>query len=106
MRLDFTMRTRLLMLTAVLCLVACAATEPSGTSTALSGAARAARRAELGPKVEGFVNEIAALGNEAGLPRWNQEVCPQVSGLSQGQGEFILARISEVARAAEVPLGG
>jgi hypothetical protein len=63
-----------------------------------------AQRAELEPKVEDFLDQIAADGNEEGLPRWNQGVCPQVTGLSREQGEFILARISDVARAAGAPL--
>jgi hypothetical protein len=100
------MRNALLMLAAAVALGACAATGPSQTSTGLSAADRAARRAELAPQVEGFVNEIAAPGNEAGMARWNREVCPQVPGLSKEQGEFVLARISEVARAAGVPLAG
>jgi hypothetical protein len=100
---DIAMRTQLLMLTAAIGLVACAATEPARTGL-LPEATRVARRAELKPKVEGFVNEIAALENEAVLPRWDQEVCPQVTGLSREEGEFMLARISKVAGAAGVPL--
>lgn len=100
------MRNALLILTAAVALGACAATETSQTSTGLSEANRAARRAELAPQVEGFVNEVAGPGNEAGMARWNEEVCPQVTGLSKQQGEFVLARISDVARAAGVPLAG
>jgi hypothetical protein len=44
-------------------------------------------------------------GNEGGLARW-PEVCPLVSGLPQAEGEFILGRISETARAAGVPMAG
>ena len=64
-----------------------------------------ARRAELAPRVSAFVNEIAAVQNEDGLPRWQAPVCPLVKGLPSQEGEFILGRISEVARAAAVPLG-
>jgi hypothetical protein len=40
------------------------------------------------------------------LERWNIKVCPQVVGLSKEQGEFVLARLSEIARNARVPLAG
>jgi hypothetical protein len=65
-----------------------------------------AHRAELAPRVANFVNHIAALENEEGLPRWQKPVCPSVSGLSRQDGEFMLARISEIARQAGVPLAG
>jgi hypothetical protein len=94
-----------LVLTAALGLVACTATGPDRKLTA-SEEARQALRAELEPKVEEFINEVAPSGNEAGLLRWNDEVCPQVTGATEDQGEFILARVSEVARAAAVPLAG
>lgn len=40
------------------------------------------------------------------LERWNIKVCPQVAGVSREQGEFVLARLSEIARNAGVPLAG
>lgn len=40
-------------------------------------------------------------------PRWAASaVCPLVSGLSRQDGEFILERLSDVARTAGVPLAG
>jgi hypothetical protein len=65
-----------------------------------------ARRAELAPRVHAFVNEISVLEQGEGLARWHVPVCPQVTGLTLQNGEFILARISEVARGAGVPLAG
>jgi hypothetical protein len=65
-----------------------------------------AQRAQLEPRVATFVNRIAALQNEEGLPRWQAPVCPLVTGLPRNDGEFVLERISEVARAAAVPLAG
>ena len=102
------MRTRHLMLAAASALLlACATIEPSRT---LAGpqpeATKAAQRAELKPRIEEFVNEVTALEHEEGLPRWNHQLCPQVTGLSREEGEFILARISEVGRVAGVPLAG
>lgn len=65
-----------------------------------------AQRTQLTPKVLAFVNEISVPEPQEGLARWNVPVCPQVTGLPREDGEFILERISEVARAAEVPLAG
>ncbi len=65
-----------------------------------------AHRAELATRVSKFVNQIAAAENEEGFPRWQTPVCPLVSGLPQQEGEFILGRLSEIARAAGAPLAG
>jgi len=61
---------------------------------------------ELARKVLKFVDQIAARENAEGLPRWNVPVCPLVTGLPKQDGELVLTRISEAARAAEVPLAG
>jgi hypothetical protein len=63
-----------------------------------------AKRIELERRVAKFVYQIAALENDEGLPRWRRHICPQVSGLPRDEGEFVLARISEVAREAGAPL--
>jgi hypothetical protein len=65
-----------------------------------------AHRIELEKRVSKFVNQIAATENGAeGLARWQAPaVCPLVSGLPKQDGEFILERLSEIARAAGVPL--
>jgi hypothetical protein len=65
-----------------------------------------ASRTQLAPRVRAFVNEISVLEPGAGLARWHVPVCPQVTGLQREDGEFILWRISEVARGAAVPLAG
>jgi hypothetical protein len=66
-----------------------------------------AHRIELEKRVARFVNQIAATENGAeGLARWQvPSVCPLVSGVPQQDGEFMLARLSEIARLAGVPLG-
>ena len=83
-----------------------AAASSSDASEKLEEVTVTAHRAELQARVAKFVNEIAARGNDEGLPRWQTPVCPIVSGLPRPEGEFILARISEIARAAAVPLAG
>ena len=75
------------------------------TSDELQEVTVTARRAKLALRVAGFVNQIAALENEDGLPRWRTPVCPLVSGLPREEGEFVLERISEIARSAQIPLG-
>src|SRR5580692_6696119 len=86
---------------------------PQGRATASPGGAAAleevtvtARRVELAPRLEKFVNQIAAAENGGeGLARWEvPPVCPLVSGLPEKDGEFILQRLSEIARTAGIPL--
>jgi hypothetical protein len=67
---------------------------------------RARRSANLEPRAAAFVNGIAVLEQGQGLARWHARVCPQVTGLPREDGEFILERISEIARGAGVPLAG
>ncbi|HEY4338593.1 MAG TPA: hypothetical protein VGM97_01475 [Steroidobacteraceae bacterium] len=66
----------------------------------------AQRRRDLAPRIEKFVGHIAELVNGEGLPRWKVPVCPRVIGLPQQEGEYVLGRISEIARDAAVPLAG
>lgn len=68
---------------------------------------RQAQRAELEPRISAFVKRISGSNYDPeGVARWQKDVCPLVSGLSGKDGEFILARVSEIARAAGVPLAG
>ncbi|MGH8219647.1 MAG: hypothetical protein ACREUT_13950 [Steroidobacteraceae bacterium] len=67
-----------------------------------------AERQRLMPRVRKFVNQIVAPENGGvdGIARWQAPpVCPLVSGLTRQHGEFILERLSEIARKAGVPLG-
>jgi hypothetical protein len=69
-------------------------------------ARRRALRAELAPKVSAFVYGIAFLERGYGLARWERPLCPLVSGLTREEGEFILARVSEIAHSIGVELAG
>lgn len=62
------MRTRLLVLIAAAALAACAVAQADPAAQAPPAAARQARRAELQPKVEQFLNEVIAPGSVARLP--------------------------------------
>ena len=65
-----------------------------------------AHRIELEKRISKFVGEITARQNfDEGIARWHRPVCPLVSGLPRDDGEFILGRVSEIARDAGVKLG-
>jgi hypothetical protein len=53
-------------------------------------------------------NYVASITQESGsfesLARWHRKICPAAAGLTQDQGNFVLGRISAIARAAGVPL--
>jgi hypothetical protein len=67
------------------------------------------QRAELAHRISAYVNQVTAFDPAdpgQGLARWMEPVCPLVTGLPHDEGEFILGRLSEIARAASVPLAG
>lgn len=95
------------------------ASAPAGQAAASSGSAGASSSAaerqqvviqgqhELQRRVSEFVVHLTDFGDRAtGMARWRDAVCPLVSGISQQQGDFVLARVSEIAQAAGAPLGG
>ena len=65
-----------------------------------------ANRDEIEPQVRAFVDGSVYLENDEAPARWNSPVCPAVAGLSHDEAEFMLARLSQIARTAGVPLGG
>jgi hypothetical protein len=65
-----------------------------------------AQHNELVQKSIRFVYGISAVdGYYDYPPRWIKPVCPLVTGLPREQGEFVFARVAEIARAAGAPLG-
>jgi hypothetical protein len=64
------------------------------------------QREALTPRVTKFVGQISGSYYAEGLARWLDPVCPLVSGLPGPDGDFILGRVSDTARAAGVPLAG
>jgi hypothetical protein len=66
-----------------------------------------AQRGRLKHQVNVFVaNAIVQTHYDESLERWNNvKICPLVVGLNKEQGEFILARLSQIAKAAGAPLG-
>ncbi len=65
-----------------------------------------AQRAQLAKSVTAFVGKITGPLFEGGLTRWGLPVCPLVLGVPQQQAEWILARVSDIARAGGIPLAG
>jgi hypothetical protein len=122
------MRTRLMILMATVGLAAIVAADgraaaqqpsapavPSPTSSAPEGPAKQPEviitgdHAEFASKITAFVNQITDfdIGDTSrGLARWQNNVCPLVTGLPHGMAEYILLRVSEVAQDAGVPLAG
>jgi len=64
-------------------------------------------RAEFESKVVGYVNQLTDFDygdSNRGLARWMEPVCPLVTGIKRDVAEYILLRVSDVARAAGAPL--
>jgi hypothetical protein len=104
--------SRALILSAALaCAVARGATEQSSSPSRVDSPAPeqlqevtvTAQRADLANRVSKFVDNVAALANGEGLPLWKVPICPSVTGMTRQQGEYLLWRISEIARGAGIP---
>ena len=65
----------------------------------------ARRTRELKQQIDQFVYGVATSYLHDSLERWNTPMCPLVAGLPREQGEFVLARVSQIARDSHVPLG-
>ena len=64
-------------------------------------------KAKLEREVNKFVSStiVPPSRSDESLWRWKDNVCPLVAGLNKEQGEFVLARLSEIAKTAGAPLG-
>ena len=125
---SLSMRTPFLTLIAAVALVAFAAADRQATaqqppasadaSSSSSAPAGEVRRTpevtitgqrELATRITGFVNQLTAFDysdSNKGLARWQDPICPLVTGLPRDMAEYILLRLSEIARAAGAPLAG
>src|SRR6516225_10296146 len=63
-------------------------------------------RKEIEHVVNEFVFAVAVRSLQDSLSRWNRPVCPLVAGLPKEQGEFVLARLSQIATSVRAPLAG
>ena len=65
-----------------------------------------AQRRSLQHRVDSFISRATArVSDHESLARWNKPICPLVAGLPAEQGEFVLGRLSEIARSSGAPLG-
>lgn len=87
---------------------------PTGRNSASSSSNRegletvtveATRKRELQRQISHFVSSFDVTYLNDSLERWNLPICPLVAGLSSEGGEFILARLSQIARDSHAPLG-
>lgn len=85
-----------------------AAASKSDSDTSLGTVTIEAKRArrELERRVEHYVAADVVTYLHDALVRWDQPLCPLAAGLPRDMDEFILARISQVATGAHVPLAG
>jgi len=63
-------------------------------------------RKEVEREVSQFVSAVPVHYLHDPFARWNTPICPLVAGLPREQGEFVLARLSQIASSAKAPLGG
>ncbi|HEY1213387.1 MAG TPA: hypothetical protein VGE93_07110, partial [Bryobacteraceae bacterium] len=77
--------------------------EPRSTPDTVTINAR--REREIKRQINKFVSGAVFTYFRDSLERWNRPVCPLVAGLPRERGEFILARVSQIARDSNVPLG-
>ena len=76
-----------------------------GIATTVEGVVVAPSDKALNELAHDYVSGIVARKPQRSLVRWRRPICPLVAGLPQDKGEYVLARLSEVAREANAPLG-
>ncbi len=65
-----------------------------------------AQRELIESRVRSYVSDSLYLENDESPARWTSPVCPAVVGMDRDQAQSVLLRLSEIARAAGVPLAG
>jgi hypothetical protein len=63
------------------------------------------REREVRRQIDTVVSSAVITYMNDSLERWDTPICPLVAGLPKERGEFILGRVSEIARDAHAPLG-
>jgi hypothetical protein len=63
-------------------------------------------RATVEKQADTFVSHVIAHPFDESLARWRTPVCPLVFGVSRDNGEYLLEKLSQIARSAGVPLTG
>lgn len=107
--LTFVRDRQRILLRSIAVLLACTSYAPGAVAqsdTSVRQVALEAQRRAIEPRVRAFVNGSLYVDSDEGPARWSSPVCPTVLGLSADDGEFILARLSQIARQEGVPLAG
>jgi hypothetical protein len=66
----------------------------------------AERDRQLKSQISEFVSRLVVSYRNDSLERWDTPICPLVAGLPSERGEFILARVSQIASDSHAPLAG
>lgn len=66
---------------------------------------QARKEKELKRQISKFLSGSVFTYLNDSLERWDTPICPLAAGLSKERGEFILERVSQIARDAHAPLG-
>jgi hypothetical protein len=63
-----------------------------------------ADREKLKHEVDRFVSTAIVKSRDESMMRWDHPLCPLVAGLAREPAEFVLHRVSDIARSIHVPL--
>lgn len=74
-------------------------TPASTAGEALSQITVEAQRQDTAKRAHEFVSHAPVQVNSESIARWNKAICPMVAGLPRANGEFVLARLSDIAAA-------
>jgi hypothetical protein len=72
--------------------------------TTVEGVTVEARPKPVEKQAHDYVQALTAPSYEESLARWTQPICPMVAGLPRDKGEYVLARLTQVAMQARAPL--
>ena len=91
----------------VACVLAASAASPARADSIPTVTVESSRAAkQLRHDVDVFVSSAITKSWDESLMRWNQPICPLVAGFNRPMAEFLLLRISNLARSVHAPLDG
>jgi hypothetical protein len=64
------------------------------------------QREETKQQIQAFIKSVANPRWDESLATWQIPICPLVAGMPLDMGEFMLRRVSEAAKNADIPLAG
>ena len=96
---------RLLKIVAVVMLLALENSPSEADAPTDTVTIQARREREIKHQIDRFISGAVFTYFNDSLERWDTPICPLVAGLPKERGEFILGRLSQVARDSHAPLG-